>query len=357
MTIGKGKEPRKVTINTKEDVALILFSSGTTGAPKGVSLTNANYIAARLQNLYTNSSLNSLSLFLKNVLISFDRELTRGVDPYPEDMNVIMLPLYHTFGISSIMDNMMRGVPFVLIPQFTFQRMLESIQEFKISIMSVVPAIANELVKQPVEKYYDLSSLRLLFSGAAALSPEISEKLSDKFGCFVFQGYGMTESTLRTHGNFIGYNREGSIGVVMPFCESKIVHPETGQTLGPKEEGEICVRGPLIMKGYIGNEEATRSTIDADGWLHTGDVGYYDEDGFFFITDRMKELIKYKGLQVSPTELEQILLTHSDVMDAAVTSIPDEAAGELPRAYIVRRPESTVKPEEIDQFLSGIAFL
>ncbi|XP_046632805.1 4-coumarate--CoA ligase 1-like [Daphnia pulicaria] len=330
LAFGMGKPVQKPVINSKEDTALILFSSGTTGVPKGVCLTHANYIAARRQNV----------------------ELTKNIPRNPEDLNTVMLPLYHTFGISSIFDNMVRGLRFILVPHFTFKNMLEAIQKHKISIMSVVPAIATQLVKQPVEKHYDLSSLRLLFSGAAALSKEIQAGLVEKFGCFVFQGYGMTESTLRTHSNFIGSSRDGSIGTVMPFCESIVVDPDTNKALGPNEEGEICVRGPLIMKGYIGDESATKHTIDSQGWLHTGDIGYYDEDGFFFITDRMKELIKYKGLQVSPTELEQILLTHPDIIEAAVAPVPDEAAGELPRAYVVKSPGSTLTEDDVAKFVA-----
>lgn len=193
-------------------------------------------------------------------------------------------------------------------------------------------------------------------------------------------GYGMTESTLRTHSNFIGYSRDGSIGVVMPFCESivtssnffsyrfvilrnllrfhfQVTDVETNKPLGPNQEGEICVRGPLIMKGYIGDEAATKHTIDSEGWLHTGDIGYYDEDGFFFITDRLKELIKYKGLQISPTELEQILLTHPDVIEAAVAPIPDEVAGELPRAYVVKRQGSSITEDDIAKFVAGMCSL
>lgn len=127
----------------------------------------------------------------------------------------------------------------------------------------------------------------------------------------------------------------------------------TGEALGPNQEGEICVRGPLIMKGYIGNDEATKATVDADGWLHSGDIGFYDDEGFFFITDRLKELIKYKGLQVSPTELEQILLNHPEVMDAAVIAVPDEDAGELPRGYVVVKPGSKVTEDELAKFVEG----
>lgn len=129
---------------------------------------------------------------------------------------------------------------------------------------------------------------------------------------------------------------------------------KTGEALGPNQEGEICVRGALVMKGYIGNEEATKATIDADGWLHSGDIGYYDEEGFFFVTDRLKELIKYNGFQVSPTELEHILMTHPDVVDAAVAPVPDERSGELPRAFVVRRQGSTVTEEELKKLIEGV---
>ena len=135
------------------------------------------------------------------------------------------------------------------------------------------------------------------------------------------------------------------------------MHTETDEALGPNQEGEICVRGPIVMKGYIGNEAATKDTVDSNGWLHTGDVGYYDEEGFFYITDRKKELIKFKGLQVSPTELEKILLSHPQVQDAAVAPIPDETAGELPRAYIIKRSGSTLTENEIAKFVAGSLLL
>ena len=168
----------------------------------------------------------------------------------------------------------------------------------QITIITLVPAIAVQLAKQPVEKKYDLSSIRVIAVGAAPIGKEIIARLAEKFNCFVLQGYGMTESSMRTHGNTLTDNRFGSIGITLPFCQTKVMDPETGRTLGPNQNGEICVRGPIVMKGYFGDEKSTSSTIDADGWLHTGDIGYYDDDGFFYITDRMKELIKYKGLQV-----------------------------------------------------------
>ena len=164
--------------------------------------------------------------------------------------------------------------------------------------MALVPAIAIQMAKQPVEKKYDLRSLRMMTVGAAPIGKEIMEKLATKLKCRILQGYGMTESSLRSHSNLAARSRIGSIGITLPFCQTKVVDPETGRTLGPNQNGEVCVRGPIVMKGYFGDEKSTSSTIDADGWLHTGDIGHYDVDGFFYITDRMKELIKYKGLQV-----------------------------------------------------------
>jgi len=328
---GRGKIFQSPIINPKEDPAFILFSSGTTGVPKGVALTHYNCVTARRQNI----------------------ELAKDFAVDPEECSAAILPFYHTFGISTIFDNFIRGLRFVLFPKFTFTKMLEAIQNHKISILPIVPAIAVQLIKHPVEKHFNLSSLKIIMSGAAALSKESKEKLVEKFSCFVFQGYGMTEATLRTHTNNFTHSRDGSIGVVTPFCQSKIVDIESNKALGPNETGEICVRGPLIMKGYVGNSDATADIIDQEGWLHTGDVGHYDEDGFFYITDRKKELIKYKGYQVSPTELEQILLTHPGVEDVAIGPVSDEAAGEIPKAYVVRKPGSTVTEEDIITFLHG----
>lgn len=133
-----------------------------------------------------------------------------------------------------------------------------------------------------------------------------------------------------------------------------MVDDKLNKTLGPFEEVEICVRGPMVMKGYIDNQTATRDAIDNKGWLHSGDIGFYDKDAFFFITDRMKELIKYKGFQISPVEIEQIILAHPNVMDAAVAPVPNESAGELPRAYVVKRPGSSVNEQDIVSLVAGI---
>jgi acyl-CoA synthetase (AMP-forming)/AMP-acid ligase II len=175
----------------------------------------------------------------------------------------------------------------------------------------------------------------MIFSGAAPLGAELARECSERLGCDVVQGYGMTETSPVTHICTPERNKLGAVGLVASNTECKVVSVETGEELGAGERGEICVRGPQVMKGYLNCPEATTQTIDADGWLHTGDIGYADDEGFFYVVDRAKELIKFKGLQVAPAELEAVLLTHPSVADAAVIPSPDEEAGEVPKAFVV----------------------
>jgi acyl-CoA synthetase (AMP-forming)/AMP-acid ligase II len=183
----------------------------------------------------------------------------------------------------------------------------------------------------------------MIFSGAAPLGAELSRECMDRIKCGIRQGYGMTETSPVTHSSPADPARmkHGSVGTAAPNTEVRLVDPASGAELGPNEEGEICVRGPQIMKGYLNNLEATARTIDADYWLHTGDIGYADEDGHFFVVDRVKELIKYKGFQVAPAELEAVLLTHPAIADAAVIPVRDDEAGEVPKAFVVIKQETS----------------
>ncbi|MEC8741357.1 MAG: AMP-binding protein, partial [Pseudomonadota bacterium] len=174
-----------------------------------------------------------------------------------------------------------------------------------------------------------------------------------RLGCEVVQGYGMTELSPVSHSTPKGMYKPGTIGILIPSTESRVVDPETGKDLGLDEDGEIWVRGPQVMAGYLNNEQATRDTIDEEGWLHTGDIGHVDEDGHFTIVDRLKELIKYKGFQVPPAELEALLVTHPSVADAAVIGIPDDEAGELPKAFVALKAGEEVSAEGIQQFVAG----
>jgi acyl-CoA synthetase (AMP-forming)/AMP-acid ligase II len=205
----------------------------------------------------------------------------------------------------------------------------------------VVPPIALALARHPAVDEHDLSSLRLVFSGAAPLGPELQEACSTRLGCPVSQGYGMTELSPVSHAPPVDQPvKIGSVGPLAPATEARLVDPASGEDVEPGERGEVLIRGPQVMLGYLNNPAATAETIDSDGWLHTGDVATADDDSWFYIVDRVKELIKYKGFQVAPAELEAILISHQDVADCAVVGIPDEQAGELPKAFVVAATEA-----------------
>jgi acyl-CoA synthetase (AMP-forming)/AMP-acid ligase II len=266
------------------------------------------------------------------------------------DTVIAVLPFFHIYGMVVIMKHgLSQGATIVTMPRFDMQEFLTAIQKYRVSILPIVPPIVLGLVKHPAVSQFDLSSVRLAFSGAAPLGEDLARQLSEKLHCPMTQGYGMTEASPVTHLSPTHNEplKPGSAGRVVPNTEVKIVDPGSGAELGPNQDGELLIRGPQIMKGYLGKPDDTALAIDRDGWYHTGDVGYVDDDGWFFIVDRTKELIKYKGMQVAPAELEALLLTHPAVMDAAVVRRPDEEAGEIPKAYVVLKPGATAAAEAI----------
>ena len=304
-------------IDPDGDLAVLPYSSGTTGLPKGVMLSHRNLVA-NLSQMHV--------------------ALPIGED----DVLVGVLPFFHIYGMVVIMNQGLRaGATIVTMPRFDLGQFLGLIQEHGVTRTYVVPPIALALAKHPLIDEYDLSSIETIMSGAAPLGAELAESVAKRLGCTVIQGYGLTETSpvthvIRPHGE----NRPGSIGQAIPNTECRLVDPESGQDVGEGEPGELWIRGPQVMKGYLNNDEATRHTIDDDGWLHTGDIGTVDSDGFFQIVDRLKELIKYKGFQVAPAELEALLITHPEVQDVAVIGVPDEECGELPKAYVVPSGEA-----------------
>ncbi|HEX6384559.1 MAG TPA: 4-coumarate--CoA ligase family protein [Anaerolineae bacterium] len=315
-----GQVPQ-VDINPTEDVVVLPYSSGTTGFPKGVMLTHYNIVAnmVQCQNI---SDFNMVS----------EADTVMGV-----------LPFFHIYGMVVILNmSLAQGATVVTIPRFDLEQFLELIQKHKVTRINLVPPILLALAKHPLVDKYDLSSLQDVTSGAAPLGEDLAQTVEKRLGFKVLQGYGLTETSPVTHvrPHRPGVNR-ASIGPPIPNTEVMVVDIETGEPLGPDQNGEIWIRGPQVMKGYLNNPDATAATIDEDGWLHTGDIGYADEDGNFYIVDRLKELIKYKGYQVAPAELESLLLSHPAVADAAVIPSPDEEAGEVPKAYIVRKAELT----------------
>jgi acyl-CoA synthetase (AMP-forming)/AMP-acid ligase II len=244
------------------------------------------------------------------------------------------------------------GATIVTMPRFELESFLQAVQDYHVSLAHVVPPVVLMLSKNPLVDNYKLPKLKTIFSGAAPLGEDLTRACMERLGCHIRQGYGMTETSPVTHSSPAPPMdaKFGSVGVAAPNTECKIVDLATGEALGPGQKGEVCVRGPQIMKGYLNKPEATAQTIDVENWLHTGDIGYYDEDGNFFIVDRAKELIKYKGFQVPPAELEALLLSHPSVADAAVIPYPDEEAGEVPKGIIVLRAPTA--PEEIMEFVA-----
>ena len=323
-----GDVPR-VEIDPKIDLVVLPYSSGTTGLPKGVMLTHHNLIANMRQ-------MDGLAYF------------------HRDDILLCVLPLFHIYGLVVVLNmGLHLGATIVTMPRFDLEQFLAMIQKYRVTLSHIVPPIVLKLAREPIVDNYDLSSLKTIFSGAAPLGPELSRECMARIKCGIRQGYGMTETSPVTHSSPADPAKAklGSVGPAAPNTECKVVDPATGNECGPNEEGELCVRGPQNMKGYLNNPEATARTIDRDGWLHTGDIGYADEDGHFFIVDRVKELIKYKGFQVAPAELEAVLLTHPAVADCAVIPCRDDEAGEVPKAFVVLKGEASA--DDLIDFVAG----
>jgi len=324
-SIGSDIDPPAVAIDPFNDVAVLPYSSGTTGLPKGVMLTHRNLVANLAQ-----------------------------LDAIEGDISALVgvLPFFHIYGMVVIMNfGIVRGATVVTLPRFDLEAFLGALQNWRIPTVHIAPPIAVALAKHPLVDRYDLSALNCVFSAAAPLGIELTEAVERRLSVTVRQGYGMTEASPATHFSVAGFVRRGKVGTLIPGTECRIVDPSTGLDVGVGEVGEVWARGPQVMKGYLNNPEATAATVDADGWLHTGDIGFVDEDGFLEVTDRLKELIKVKGYQVAPAELEGLLLKHPKVADAAVIPVKDEEAGERPKAFIVASEAATA--EEICAFVEA----
>jgi acyl-CoA synthetase (AMP-forming)/AMP-acid ligase II len=238
------------------------------------------------------------------------------------------------------------------MPRFDLEQFLQIMQNYGVTWAYLVPPIVLALAKHPLVDKYDLSKLKSILSGAAPLGKDVTQACTARLGCLVRQGYGLTETSPVTHftPNDPAKIKPGSIGPLVAATECRIIDYTSDAELGPNQEGELWVRGPQVMQGYLNQPEATRAVINPHGWFRTGDIGYADEDAYFYVIDRLKELIKYKGLQVAPAELEAVLLTHPAVADAAVIPSPDEEAGEVPKAFVVLRGEAT--PDELMAFVA-----
>ncbi|CAN6928832.1 hypothetical protein F2Q69_00047439 [Brassica cretica] len=323
---------------SSDDVVALPYSSGTTGLPKGVMLTHKGLVTSVAQqvdgdnpNLYFHS----------------------------DDVILCVLPMFHIYALNSIMLCGLRvGASILIMPKFEINLLLELIQRCKVTVAPMVPPIVLAMAKSPETEKYDLSSIRVVKSGAAPLGKELEDAVSAKFpNAKLGQGYGMTEAG-PVLAMSLGFAKEpfpvksGACGTVVRNAEMKIIDPDTGDSLSKNKPGEICIRGHQIMKGYLNNPAATSETIDKDGWLHTGDIGLIDDDDELFIVDRLKELIKYKGFQVAPAELEALLTGHQDITDVAVVAMKEEAAGEVPVAFVVKSKDSELSEDDVKQFVA-----
>ncbi|CAN6296657.1 unnamed protein product [Urochloa humidicola] len=317
---------------TQDDPATLLYSSGTTGPSKGVVATHRSLIS-----------------MVQIIMKRFQLEASDRTEAF-----LCTVPMFHVYGLVAFATGLLGcGATIVVLSKYELPEMLRAINEYGVTYLPLVPPILVAMVAHP--KPLPLGQLRKVLSGGAPLGKELIEGFRDKYPKVeILQGYGLTESTAigASTDSAEESRRYGTAGMLSPNTEAKIVDPDTGEALPVNRTGELWIRGPYVMKGYFKNTEATQSTLTPEGWLKTGDLCYIDEDGYLFVVDRLKELIKYKGYQVPPAELEALLLTHPDFADVAVIPFPDREVGQFPMAYVVRKKGSNLSAREVMEFVA-----
>ncbi len=310
--VPQGAKPEDVEIDP-EELAVLPYSSGTTGLMKGVMLTHRNLVA-NIEQAH-----NSMPLTEEDTLVG-------------------LLPFFHIYGQTVVLNmGLAKGSTVVIMQRFDCDLLMDLMERHGVTWLHVAPPVILQLASHTNVEGRDFSRLKLIISGAAPLDAELAGRAEAKVGAPVRQGYGMTELSPVSHKSRLARVEEtppGSVGALIPNTEARLIDPETEQDVAEGEEGEIWVRGPQVMKGYLNNPQATAETLVEDGWLRTGDIARIDENGFTFIVDRLKELIKYKGYQVPPAELEAVLVSHPKVRDAGVIGVPMDDGGETPKAFV-----------------------
>jgi len=325
---GTTGEVKQVDISPKEDLALLQYTGGTTGFPKGVMLTHYNLVA--------NTQMSQNWLYKTKE----GEEIVLGV-----------LPFFHVYGMTAVMNlSIMMASKMILLPKFEVEDVLKTIQKQKPTLFPGAPTIYIALLNHPSLKKYDLSSIEACISGSAPLPTEVQEQFEKVTDGKLVEGYGLTETSPVTHSNFVWSNRlSGSIGVPWPDTDSKIFIPDTFEEVEVGEIGEIAVKGPQIMKGYWNRPEETDQVLK-DGWFLTGDLGYMDEEGYFYVVDRKKDMIIAGGFNIYPREVEEVMYEHEAVQEVVVAGIPDPYRGETVKAYIVLKGGYELTEEELNAF-------
>ncbi|AXM89557.1 long-chain-fatty-acid--CoA ligase [Anoxybacillus ayderensis] len=329
LSLASGKV-QKVDVHPIEDVALLQYTGGTTGFPKAAMLTHYNLTANTL------------------MCAKWMYKCERG-----NESILGVLPFFHVYGMTAVMNlSIMEGYKMILLPKFDVETTLKTIEKQRPTLFPGAPTIYIALLNHPSLKKYDLSSIKICISGSAPLPVEVQEQFETVTGGKIIEGYGLTEASPVTHSNFIwdGKRIKGSIGVPWPDTEAMIVSLETGERANVNEIGEIVVRGPQVMKGYWNRPEETAATL-RDGWLYTGDLGYMNDEGYFFVVDRKKDMIIASGYNVYPREVEEVLYEHPKVQEAVVIGVPDAYRGETVKAFIVLKEGEQCTEEELDQFM------
>ena len=332
----EGSPAPQVSFDPATHIAVLPYSSGTTGIPKGVMLSHRNLVA--------------------NVA-----QCSVNIDLQASDRVLAVLPFFHIYGMTVLLNlALKKRAALVTMPKSDLVQFLENIQNFGCTYLYIAPPIAVALAKHQIVDQYDISTVHTIFSGAAPLDQATGEAAGRRLNARMMQGYGMSELSPVSHA--MPYTRDdipvSSIGVMVPNTVNKLVDTETGEEItevgenGETRPGELWVKGPNVMLGYLGKPEATAETLDADGFLHTGDVAVYHEGGYFSIVDRVKELIKYHGYQIAPAELEALLLSHPKVMDAAVIGVLDDEGEEIPKAFVVAAPDSGLTEDDVKAFVA-----
>ncbi len=319
-----------VELDPATALAVLPYSSGTTGVAKGVMLTHRNLVANIAQT---------------QQVVKYD----------PADRVLAVLPFFHIYGLTVLMNMALsEGATLVVLPRFDLVEFLTAMADQRVSRAFVAPPIVLALAKHPLVDQYDLSALQVVFSGAAPLDGDLAQACAARLGCLVQQGYGMTELSPVSHAQAHGDTRvkPGTVGPLIPNTLARVVDVATGDDLGVGEPGELWIKGPQVMQGYLGRRADTDATVDADGWLHTGDVGLVDAEGDWFIVDRVKELIKYKGYQVPPAELEAVLLGHPQIADAAVVAGHDADGEEIPHAFVAAAPGADLTAQDVKDYVA-----